>query len=114
MDRLREVGGFAHVTCARIKKPHFERSYFYLIYGTRHWKGLLEFRRVEQKAADEQASVFGATRHLRKVAQTGQDDLFARAEITEPNLTFEQQQSLTRSLARRMLYSVIRQQRAVA
>lgn len=114
MDRLREVGGFAHVTCTRIKKPLFERSYFYLIYGTRHWKGLLEFRKVEQRVADEQEKVFGARKHLKKVTQTGQDDLFLRADVSEPNLPFEQQRTLKRRLARSLLNSILNQQHEVA
>jgi three-Cys-motif partner protein len=114
IDQLRQVGGFAHVTCTRIKKPLSECSYFYLIYATRHWKGILEFRKVEQRVADEQESVFGATRRLRKVAKTGQEDLFARADVSEPNLPFEQQRSLKQSLARRLLFSIIRRNHEIA
>jgi hypothetical protein len=69
---------------------------------------------VEQRVADEQESVFGATRRLRKVAKTGQEDLFARADVSEPNLPFEQQRSLKQSLARRLLFSIIRRNHEIA
>ena len=43
-ERMRAAGGFAHVTSTRILKPTHDRLYFYLVYGTRHFKGLVEFR----------------------------------------------------------------------
>jgi|APTNR8051073442_1049403.scaffolds.fasta_scaffold05491_7 three-Cys-motif partner protein len=56
-DRLREAGGFEYVTQTRILQPLAERTYFYLVYGTRHWKGVQEFRSVEQKALEVQEKV---------------------------------------------------------
>jgi hypothetical protein len=34
--RVKKAGGFKYVTSTRIKKTAADRSYFYLIYGTRH------------------------------------------------------------------------------
>ena len=107
MDRLRQAGNFQHVTCTRIEKPLSDRSYFYLAYGTRHWKGILEFRKVEEEVAKEQGKVFGAARLSRKVAKTGQDDLFASANIPEPNLPFEQQRIQKLRLGRQSLFSML-------
>ena len=53
-DCLREFGKFKHATWTRIQKPLADGSYFYLMYGTRHWKGLVEFRDIENKALEEQ------------------------------------------------------------
>lgn len=53
-ERFRRIGAFPHVTSTRILKPQEDRSYFYLVYGTHHWKGLVEFREVERRAADAQ------------------------------------------------------------
>src|SRR2546422_7173999 len=39
-ERMRAAGGFKHVTSTRILKPTADRAYFYLVYGTRHVKGL--------------------------------------------------------------------------
>ncbi len=73
LDRLRTAGGFAHVTSTRILKPLSDRSYFHLVYGTRHLKGLREFRAVEKKMVPEQERIRTAARE----EKTGQKDLFA-------------------------------------
>jgi hypothetical protein len=64
IDRDSEAGGFEHVTTNRIKKPDADRSYFHLIYGTRHVKGLEEFRRVEEIEIAEQERVTIEAREL--------------------------------------------------
>jgi len=46
---MRAAGGFTHVTSTRILMPAADRTYFHLVYGTRHVKGLVEFRKVEEK-----------------------------------------------------------------
>jgi len=45
--RMKAAGRFDHVTSTRILNPTSDRTYFYLVYATRHWKGLLEFRNVK-------------------------------------------------------------------
>ena len=75
-DRLRKIGQFSHVTSTRILKPLAERSYFHLVYGTRHWKGLIEFRNVEKKAVDEQEHVRGVAKTIHRVDRTSQTELF--------------------------------------
>lgn len=37
------------MTSTRILMPAADRTYFHLVYGTRHVKGLVEFRKVEEK-----------------------------------------------------------------
>jgi three-Cys-motif partner protein len=73
LDCLRITGGFTHVTSTRILKPLSDRSYFHLVYGTRHLKGLREFRAVEKKMMPEQERVRTAARE----EKTGQTELFA-------------------------------------
>ena len=51
-NQLRTVGDFDYVLSARIQRPTADRSHFYLIYGTRNQKGLVEFRNVEKKAME--------------------------------------------------------------
>lgn len=75
-ERLRQAGGFRHVTSTQIKKPLAERTYFYLVYATRHWKGLVEFREVEKKTIREQSDVRVAARIANRADQTGMDDMF--------------------------------------
>lgn len=75
-DRLRKIGQFPHVTSTRILKPLAERSYFHLVYGTRHWKGLIEFRNVEKRVVDEQEHVRGVAKTTHRVDRTSQTELF--------------------------------------
>lgn len=70
--RLKDAGDFAHVTFTRIMKPQSARTYFYLLYGTRHRKGLQEFRAVEKKAVDQQEFVRNAAQSRVNVEKTGQ------------------------------------------
>lgn len=57
MKRLKKAGRFAHVTSTRILKPLSDRTYFHLVYGTKNFKGLREFRGVEKKAIREQENI---------------------------------------------------------
>ena len=75
-ERLRKFGKFRHVTSTRILKPLADRSYFHLVYGTRHWKGLVEYRAVEKKVIDEQERVRGVAKTTHQVERTGQSELF--------------------------------------
>jgi three-Cys-motif partner protein len=45
-ERMKSAGQFDYVTSTRILKATKDRTYFYLIYGTRHWKGLYEYEMV--------------------------------------------------------------------
>ncbi|MBT4710837.1 MAG: three-Cys-motif partner protein TcmP [Alphaproteobacteria bacterium] len=75
-ERIRTSGNFEHVTSTRVLKPLSDRSYFHLIYATRHWKGLVEFRNVEKQAIDEQERVRDGAKLASKVAHTGQTEMF--------------------------------------
>lgn len=79
-ERMKAIGGFDFVTSTRFKKPLSERSYFYLIYGTRHPEGLLEFRRVERKEVAEQERVRLDAQQVERVGRTGQTELFDAAD----------------------------------
>jgi three-Cys-motif partner protein len=87
--RLKDAGQFAHVTSTRILKPQIDRSFFHLVYATRHWKGLVEFRGIEKKAADVQEHVRTDAKLTHKVEKTGQQDLFARAGVETGPRTYE-------------------------
>lgn len=79
-ERLRRAGGFKHVTSTRILNPLSERAYFHLVYGTRHLKGLIEFRRVEKRTVPEQERVRQSAKATSRVKRTGQSDLFDSGE----------------------------------
>ena len=71
-EQLKAVGQYSHVISARILRPTADRSHFYLVYGTRNRKGLVEFRSVEKKAMEaEELSRIEAQRD-RQAPRTGQ------------------------------------------
>ena len=75
-ERLRGFANFKHITSTRVLKPLSDRSYFHLVYGTRHWKGLVEFRSVEKKTVEEQEQVRDAAKFTDRQERTGQQELF--------------------------------------
>lgn len=85
-EGLRTVGNFKYVTSTRILKPLADRSYYHLVYGTRHPKGLIEFRSVEKKFVDEQERVRSDAKRTRRVERSGQHELFGSAEFSNSQL----------------------------
>ena len=80
-NRMRALGDFAHVTRTRILKPTSDRAYFYLVYGTRHVRGLTEFRSIEKKTVEEQERVRLTAKQTNRVERTKQTELFAAATL---------------------------------
>jgi hypothetical protein len=105
---MRAAGGFAHVTSTRVLKPTHDRSYFYLVYGTRHFKGLVEFREVERKAIDEQERVRFAAKQESREARTAQTELFTAEDVAGVPASFEVERSVQRSLAVERLRALLR------
>jgi hypothetical protein len=110
-ERMRAAGGFAHVTSTRILKPTHDRAYFYLVYGTRHFKGLVEFREVERKAVDEQERVRFAAKQESREARTGQTELFKTDEVAGVLASFESERRVQRDLAVERLRALLRERR---
>ena len=75
-QRLKAAGKYAHVTSTRILKPASDRAYFYLIYATRHRKGVQEFRAVEKTAVAVQERLRNDVKYQAAVSRTGQPSLF--------------------------------------
>ncbi len=111
-ERMQVTGGFTHITSTRILKPLADRSYFYLIYGTRHLKGLQEFRRVEKVAAKEQERVRFRTKQVRRIERTGQSELFTDDAFANAS-SFEQERALRRTEALSRLRSLLLAKRRV-
>lgn len=106
-DRLRAAGGFEYVTSTRVLHPLAERTYFYLVYGTRHWKGVEEFRSVEQKTLEIQERVrFDAKLHSKLQAreqETGIRDLFGEGSPTVKAPDFQLRREISLNTARQCL-----------
>ncbi len=94
ISRLKKAGNFKYVTFTRILKPISDRSYFYLIYATQHWKGIQEFRGVEKKAIDAQEQIRNAAKYSAGVARTGQESLFGAAVMDIGAKSYEAEREL--------------------
>jgi len=80
-NRMRTLGGFAYTTSTRILNPTKDRTYFYLVYGTRSPKGLIEFRKVEEAAVSEQERVRFDAKEASRIERTGQPLLLPPEEL---------------------------------
>jgi hypothetical protein len=104
---MRAAGGFTHVTSTRILKPEADRTYFYLVYGTRHLKGLMEFRGVEKKAINEQELVRFTAKQTTRVERTRQTEMFTATSPPGAPPSFEEERSVQRSASLQRLRNLL-------
>jgi three-Cys-motif partner protein len=106
--RMKEAGNFGFGTSTRIKKPLSDRSYFYLVYGTRHPHGLLEFRKVEQKEVAEQERVRLDAQQFDRIEKTGQAELFSADVSRDAGLvSFEEERRENLARAEQTLIALL-------
>ncbi len=91
--RFKAAGNFPYATTTRVLNPLADRTYFYLVYGTRHRKGLIEFRNVEKKVIDIQENVRDAAKYDYRVSRTSQGELFGPGEFRSPSRHFQEERS---------------------
>jgi three-Cys-motif partner protein len=113
-ERIRAIGSVTYVTSTRVLKPSVDRSYFYLVYGTRHPKGLLEFRKVEKQEIEEQERVRFDAKQASRVEKTGQTELFGSndMEVLGPP-SFDQERRRNLEIARQQLMKLLDSKRRV-
>ena len=85
-QRVKEAGKFPFACPATILHPDVERTYFHLIYATRHWRGVEVFKQVEKAAFEFQEQVRSAAKETARVRKTKQPSLFADEEAKLPSL----------------------------
>jgi three-Cys-motif partner protein len=107
-SRVRRFGGYEHVASTRILKPMADRSYFHLVYATRHWKGLLEFREVEKRFVDEQERVRAEAKIRGRAARAKTMDLFGAHGVASLPRTYEAERQNNLNLANRDLLAHLR------
>lgn len=108
-EQLKTTGAFNYVLSARIQRPTADRSHFYLVYGTRNSKGLVEFRSVEKKAMEVEELARIDAKHRKRASQSRQGllDLYSPRPLLELRLPdiekaqswLRQQLSLSRSFS---------------
>jgi len=113
VDHVRTLGNVPYVTSTRIKKPLVDRSYFHLVYGTKNWKGIYEFREVERRAADEQEQVRNAARYKADLARTGQESLWGQLQPPGAPKSFEEEKKQNIVRATEVLTSLLQSQQQV-
>jgi len=83
LNRLKKFGNYPFVTYTKILKPITEKSFFYLIYGTRNLEGLRVFSKIEEKLFKEQTAVRGEAKQRGRIERTGQGELFGSDFLSE-------------------------------
>ncbi len=101
--RLRAAGSFDYVTSTRVMQPLAERTYFYLVYATRHWKGVEEFRSVEQKALETQEKVRFDAKMNAHEQRCGMRDMFRDESPTGQSVGFHERRAYNLDAARKRL-----------
>jgi len=110
---IRKEGAFDHVTSTRILKPTADRSYFHIIYGTRHLKGLQEFRGVEERFVEEQEKIRYEAKEQKRTDRTGQPSFSFEYEdesTDSPSIFFEQDKQQRLIEATRLIEAVFSNQ----
>ena len=73
---LKQIGGYKFIPSLTVQKTLSDRTYYHLVFGTRHSEGLAVFRDSQIKALEAQADVRSSEKSKYKVAKTGQGELF--------------------------------------
>lgn len=107
-DRLKSTCSFTYATRTRILKPLDDRTYFYIVYATRHPKGLVEFRKVERELLQEQERVRADATQSSRRERTGQGEFFRETDATSDSLESERRARLDQS--GRILLGLLRSQ----
>jgi three-Cys-motif partner protein len=87
--QLKKFGNFKYVASARVRHRLINKSHFYLVYGTRHEKGLQKFREVEKKALHAEEHCRSEAREDDRLERTGQF-LLLPASMTSAPPTLEE------------------------
>jgi three-Cys-motif partner protein len=77
----RLAGGFDFACNAVVLHPEIDRTHFNLIYLTRHPEGVKVFKEAEKKAMEVQEAARAEAKQRKRVAGTGQTELFGSKEL---------------------------------
>ncbi len=80
-ENVRKTGGFTHSCTAIVLYPEIDRSYFHLIYATRHREGVKVFKNVERKAMEVMEQTRAEAKQRKRVKRSRQPELFSGQEM---------------------------------
>lgn len=75
-DEIARSGDFDYVCTTLIAKPQMDQTYYHLIYGTRHPKGVEVFKQAERNAAEFMSLVRAEAHERQQQKSTGQHEMF--------------------------------------
>lgn len=108
--RLKEAGNFPFATSTRILYPASDRTYFHLVYGTRHRKGIEEFRVVEKKSVREQEKVRSEAKLAKQESRTDQINFLRDLDPggINPSFGFEEERNANHAQAEKFIRGQIK------
>jgi len=112
--RLKRFGGYNFVTSTRVKFPTKDRTYFHLIYATRHPKGVLVFRQVEKKAALEQEKAATIAREDIRADSSKEPWLFEGLPSDRSQSAFEKELTAAHTRGRIILARILARGKPIA
>jgi hypothetical protein len=113
-NRLAEFGGFQSVKSIQVLKPTSDRTYFHLVYGTRHIKGIEEFAAVEKKFVSAQERVRLDAKKTAQEQRTKQIGLFSGEDLPPSQRWYDAQRARQLKAASEMLLVHIRRENRAA
>lgn len=105
-ENLKRAGGFKYTLTAPVSRPLADRPLFMMAYGTKSYKGLEAFRRVERKAMSSYAAIRARAKQKAEEDRTRQPFLF-EANEAKAKREFKDGLELVRRDAREFLQEVI-------
>ena len=111
--QLRTSCDFRYVCPSVVLHPIRDRSYFHLIYATRHPKGVAEFKKVEKSAFREMEKIRAGAKDSAEKRKTGTASLFTGAESPPSNRAVMLRERYT-TAAREEIEKLIRSRESVS
>jgi len=94
-NMVRNAGHFEYVCTLPVMKPNQDAFHFYMIYGTRHMKGVEVFKETEKSVIPFMHETRAEAQQRRRFLQSGQASLLApEAHYREARFTKHQMRSL--------------------
>lgn len=83
IDKVSSAGGYAYASSTLIPRPTSDRANFYLIYLTRHIKGLEVFKRAEKRALELTKIIRSDAKIKKREARSGQTEMFSGESLPD-------------------------------
>lgn len=112
-DLIKQKGNFKYVCALPIMDPDSDAISFYLIYATRHWKGVQVFKDVEKRTAQETHTVRASKQQRGREMRSGNAELFG-PQVQYREHRYQQLSNQNKARAKEAIWSLIREQKTVA